>query len=127
MTGMEIVREETQRMLRGFVPLTLVAFGVFLLAGSDPARAAVSLLFGACYSLLLFRMIGRSAAKAALFPPAQGTRIVRRGYFFRYILTGVMVVLAIKAPFIHPIAAVLPLFFPKIILLWSSISQRKGG
>ncbi|MDO4269995.1 MAG: ATP synthase subunit I [Eubacteriales bacterium] len=127
MTGMEIVREEARRMLRGMVPLTLIAFGAFVLFGCAPLRAAVSLLLGACYSLLLFRMIGRSAVKAVLFPPEQGTRIVRRGYVFRYALTGVMIVLAIKAPFIHPLAAVLPLFFPKFILLWSSVFQRKGG
>ncbi len=127
MTGREIVREETRRMLRAFVPLTLVSFGVFVLVGSEPVRAGVSLLLGAGYSLLLFRMIANSAAKAAMFPPAQGTSIVRRGYFFRYILTGVMVVIAIKAPFIHPIAAILPLFFPKIILVGSSIFLRKGG
>ena len=71
MTGMEIVREETRRMLRGMIPLAVIAFGVFLLAGADPARSAVSLLLGTCYSLLLFRMIGKSAAKAVLFPPAQ--------------------------------------------------------
>ena len=127
MTGMEIVREETRRMLRGMIPLAVIVFGVFLLAGADPARSAVSLLLGTCYSLLLFRMTGKSAAKAVLFPPAQGTRIVRRGYFFRYLLTGVMVFLAIKLPFLHPLAAVVPLFFPKIILLWSMYSKGKGG
>ena len=127
MTGMQIVREETRRMLRGMVPLTLIAFGAFVLAGCEPVRAGVSLLLGACYSLLLFRMIGKSAAKAALFPPAQGTRIVRCGYFFRYVLTGVMVFAAIKAPFLQPLAAVLPLFFPKVILLWSTVVRRKGG
>ena len=126
-TGMQIVREETRRMLRGMAPLTLIAFGVFVLAGCDPAQAGVSLLLGACYSLLLFRMIGKSAAKAALFPPAQGIRIVRRGYFFRYVLTGVAVFAAIKAPFIQLLAAILPLFFPKVILLWSAAVQKKGG
>ena len=33
---MQIVREETRRMLRGMAPLTLIAFGVFVLAGCDP-------------------------------------------------------------------------------------------
>ena len=74
-------------------------------------------------------MIGRSAAKAVLFPPAQGTRIVRRGYFFRYLLTGAAVFAAIKAPFLQPLAAILPLFFPKAVLLWQQArpSARKGG
>lgn len=127
MTGMQIVREETRRMLRGIVPLTLIAFGAFLLAGCDPLRVGVSLLLGAAYSIVLFRMIGRSAAKAVLFAEAQAIRIVRRGYLFRYVLTGLAVFAAIKAPFIHPLAAVLPLFFPKIVLLWYNVVQRKGG
>ena len=86
MKGYEIVREETARLARGMAPLALIAFGILLLAGFEPLRTGVSLLAGTAYSLLLFAMIGRSAARAVLFPPAQGTRIVRRGYFFRYLL-----------------------------------------
>lgn len=122
---MEIVREETRRMARGMAPLTLIAFGALMLAGFDPVRTGLSLLLGVCYSLLLFRMISRSAAKAVLFPPEQGTRMARRGYVFRYVLTGVFVVAAIKAPPIQPLAAILPLFFPKILLLLRATVHRK--
>lgn len=99
------------------------------LAGFEPLRTGVSLLAGTAYSLLLFAMIGRSAARAVLFPPAQGTRIVRRGYFFRYLLTGAAVFAAIRLPQLQPLAAILPLFFPKLILLWQQVrpSVRKGG
>lgn len=123
----DIVREESTRMLRGMIPLTLIAFGAFVLCGSDPLRAGISLLAGSCYALLLFHMIGRSAAKAVLFPPAQGIRIVRRGYLLRYVLTGVLVFAAIKVPFLHTLAAILPLFFPRLVLLWQNVVQRKGG
>ena len=94
--GYEIVREETARLARGMAPLALIAFGILLLAGFEPLRTGVSLLAGTAYSILLFAMIGRSAARAVLFPPAQGTRIVRRGYFFRYLLTGAAVFAAIQ-------------------------------
>lgn len=126
--GYEIVREETGRMVRGMAPLALIAFGVLVLAGFDPVRVGVSLLLGTAYSVFLFAMIGRSAAKAVLFPPAR-TRIVRRGNFFRYLLTGAAVFAAIKAPFLQPLAAILPLFFPKAVLLWQQArpSARKGG
>lgn len=127
MTGIEIVREEWTRMLRGTLPLTLIAYGVFALAGSGGVPTVAGLLLGAVYSLFLFWMIAKNAAKAMLFPPEQGTKVVRRGYVFRYVLTGVLIMLAIKAPFINPLAAVVPLFFPKIVLLLSSLYQRKGG
>ena len=126
----EIVREETARLARGMAPLVLIAFGILLLAGFEPLRTGVSLLAGTAYSILLFVMIGRSAARAVLFPPAQGTRIVRRGYFFRYLLTGAAVFAAIRLPQLQPLAAILPLFFPKVILLWQQVvrpSARKGG
>ena len=127
--GYEIVREETARLARGMAPLALIAFGILLLAGFEPLRTGVSLLAGTAYSILLFAMIGRSAARAVLFPPAQGTRIVRRGYFFRYLLTGAAVFAAIRLPQLQPLAAILPLFFPKLILLWQQVhpSVRKGG
>jgi len=123
--GYEIVREETARLARGMAPLVLIAFGILLLAGFEPLRTGVSLLAGTAYSLLLFAMIGRSAARAVLFPPAQGTRIVRRGYFFRYLLTGAAVFAAIRLPQLQPLAAILP----KVILLWQQVrpSARKGG
>lgn len=127
MMGMEIVREEWTRMLRGTVPLTLIAYGVFALAGYGGVPTVTGLLLGACYSLFLFWLIAKNAAKALLFSPEQGTKVVRRGYVFRYVMTGVLIVCAIKAPFINPLAAVLPLFFPKIVLLLSSLFQRKGG
>ena len=104
MKGYEIVREETARLARGMAPLVLIAFGILLLAGFEPLRTGVSLLAGTAYSILLFAMIGRSAARAVLFPPAQGTRIVRRGYFFRYLLTGAAVFAAIRLPQLQPLA-----------------------
>ena len=125
MTGTKIVREETKRMARCMAPLTVIAFGMLVLAGFAPIQIGFSLLLGACYSVILFWMIGRSAAKAVLFSPDYGTRIVRLGYVFRYVLTGVLVAAAIKAPVIQPFAAILPLFFPKGILLWQATIHRK--
>ena len=125
--GMQIVREELARLIRGMVPMTLIAYGVFALCGHAGLDTVCSLLLGFAYAMLLFFLIGKSAVKATLYPPAQGTRIVRKGYMVRYLMTGVFVVAAIKLPFLNPLAAVLPLFFPKIILLMSSVFQRKGG
>ena len=65
--GYEIVREETARLARGMAPLVLIAFGILLLAGFEPLRTGVSLLAGTAYSILLFAMIGRSAARAVLW------------------------------------------------------------
>ena len=54
-------------MARGMAPLTLIAFGALTLAGFAPVQTGFSLLLGACYSIFLFRMIGRSAARLCCF------------------------------------------------------------
>ncbi len=125
MNGMDIARQETRKIARGMPPLCLIAFGAMVICGFSPVRTAVSLIAGAAYSVLLFGMIGRCAAKAVLFPPAQGTKIVRRGYAFRYLLTGFVLVLAIKLPFFYPLAVAVPLFFPKILIIFNNV--KKGG
>lgn len=127
MTANEIVRQEAVRLARGVSALTVLAFGVFLLLGYGSLRTAWSLLAGAAFSLVLFLLIGRSAVRAVLFPAPQATRVLRKGYAFRYLLAGAYVVLALKSPLLQPAAAIVPLFFPRIVLLLGSISQRKGG
>lgn len=127
MTSGEIIIQEAKRLLLGMVPLMLVAGGFFLLAGYGDLRTLGSLLGGTAYSFCLFLMIGANASKALLYPPAQAIKLVRRGYMFRYMLTGVLVVLAFKLPFINAAAAILPIFFPKLILLVNSIFRKKGG
>lgn len=127
MKGMEIVWQEAAHILRGVVPLTLITFGIFALLGYGGWQTALSLVLGAAYTMLLFIMIGKNAVKATYFTPEGATKRVHGGYMFRYVLTGVLVILAIKIPFINPLAAVAPLFFPKLVLIFSGIFCRKGG
>lgn len=121
------IRGEAKRLLAGIVAFVFLASGLFLLAGRADLRTFASLFGGAGYSFCLFLMISANASKALLYPPETAIKLVRRGYMFRYLLTGVLVVLALKLPFINSFAAILPLFFPKVILLIHSVFQRKGG
>lgn len=127
MTGKEIVREEAGRLARGMLALMLVSGGVLVLCGQGSVRMAVSLLIGTAFALALFVMMASNAARSVIFSPAQAGGFMRRGYALRYLLVGVYVVCAVKLPYFHPLAAILPLFFPKVILLTHSIFPKKGG
>lgn len=123
----EIVKTEAKRMAIGMILLSSAVCLGFVLLGYDIPQTIVSVLFGTLYSFVLFFMVCTSAAKAAAFPAVQAMRYIRRGYVVRYLLTGVIIVFILKAPFFNMAAAILPLFFPKIILLVSSILLKKGG
>lgn len=126
MKGMEIVWNELKLILRSMVPLSLISFGVFVLCGYSAMRTAVSLIIGAAYTCFWFLLVGKNAVKSIHFSPERATKVVQRGYLFRYALTGVFVLCAIKIEFLYAVATVLPLFFPKIFYLLSNIFRKNS-
>ncbi len=127
MTGFQIVREEAAHLAKGMMPLAVVAGAVLALCGQASWRMVISLAFGTCYAWVLFVLMGRNVARSVTLPPGQAEACMRKGYALRYALTGVVILVVLKLPFFHPLAAILPLFFPKLVLLFGSAFQRKGG
>lgn len=127
MTGFEIVREEAVHLAKGMIPLAFLTGGVLVLCGHASWRMVISLAFGTCYAWALFVLMGRNVARSVILPPGQAEACMRKGYALRYALTGAVILAVLKLPFFHPLAAILPLFFPKLVLLFGSAFQRKGG
>ena len=128
MDAFEVVREETRRMARGCIPLALLAYAAFALAGYYHWGVALSLVLGTAYTLFNFNLMARTAVRAALLgDPARAQRLQSSRYLMRYALTGLLLVGAVKFPPLNAVAVAIPLFFPKIILIASGIFQRKGG
>lgn len=128
MDAFDVVREETRRMARGCVPLALFAYAAFALFGYYHWGVALSLALGTAYTLFNFRQMACTAVRAALLgDPVRARRLQSSRYFLRYALTGVLLVGVIKCPPLNALAAAVPLFFPKIILVASGVFQRKGG
>lgn len=127
MTTEQIVREEAKNLAKGMLPLFFLTLIGLLVCGQRSVGTMVSLVGGTAYSFGLFLMIGANAAKAVLYPAEQAVVIVRKGYALRYCITGALLVMVFNCPFFNPVAAVLPLFYPKIVLLANSIFPKKGG
>ncbi len=123
----EQINREYRWMLGGMAALTAVSFAVLVLAGCAPLNTGFSLLIGLAYALLWFWMVICSAQRAVRLPPGLGRWVVRRGYLLRYGLTGIVILAAIRLPWVQPVAMVLPLFFPRLLLVWNSAFRRRGG
>lgn len=127
MISNEIVKEELQKLARGILPMMLLTGGILVLCGQASVRMLWSLLLGSAYALTLFALMGSNVARSVLLPPGKAEASLQRGYVFRYCLTGAFIIFMLKHPLFHPWAAILPLFFPKLVLLAGSIFQKKGG
>ena len=128
MTPNKIVMDELRRQAVCTAPLCLILTGVLILFGRDPARVALSAAAGYLYTLFNFYMIGRSSAYAAQqTDPARATKIVMNGFAQRYILSALYLVFVFLSGIFDVVAGVMPLLFPKVILLIFHIVQKKGG
>lgn len=127
MKDYEIVREEAARLKRGMVLLAVLTGIVLALCGQASWRVAISVALGTCYAWALFVLMGRNVVRSVALPPGQAEACMRKGYMLRYVLTGAVILAVLKLPFFHPLAAILPLFFPKLVLLFGGKFQKKGG
>lgn len=124
----EIIQTEFRRMCRGTMAFALITIGILVLFKQQPSSVVLGTVLGSCYTLFNFRMVCSNAIKALMFTkPQQAQRRVYAGYARRYLTTAIFLFLVISTPQIHLAAAVIPLVYPKLILLTSNINLRKGG
>ena len=151
----QAVRQETLRIAIGVAVLTVLMIGVFLIIGRFSLPMLLSALLGAAFAIGNFfwmamsvqgavnRMDGvqlppkteeEEAAeaedpKAAKELTPEGKQIrgsIQRSYLVRMALLAGLAVLVISVPFFDPIAALVPLLFPRIVISLGNIFPNKG-
>ena len=123
-----IARAETRRIARGCVPLAVLTYGVFALFGHYGLSTVLGLLPGTLFTIWNFYAMASAAERwTQLGDPARAQKAMTRGYIVRYALMAALIVAAVLLEPVNPLAAAIPLFYPKIILLASGLFQKKGG
>ena len=144
-------RQETLRMAIGVAILTVLMVGVFLIIGMFDATVLAGAVFGGAFAVLNFFLMALGVQKAAevmngvqLPPeeePAEGEepadkplspeatkarQKMQLSYTGRMLLTVVFAIIALLVPGIHPVAALLPLLFPRIVITIQGLVQKNG-
>ncbi|MBU4542121.1 MAG: ATP synthase subunit I [Firmicutes bacterium] len=113
---------ETKIMIDGgVVCLGLMLFAFF---ASDPLFFVLGVLFGGAYSILNFRFMQLTFDKAMKIPSARAQKYVQTRYFLRYLLTGVVIYVAIINPWLNIVGVILGLVAVKIsVLINTTVSK----
>ena len=123
---MDVVREELKKLIPGCAILTAIMLIICAPAGIFSSRLLLGALFSYVYSLLYFYMQGVSVVKALQMDPEQARKYMPAQYFLRYFITAVVLFVALKAK-LHILGVVLPLFFPKLVILFHHVFKKKVG
>lgn len=116
----EAVRRETGRVALHVVFMTAVMLTIFFaLHLALPAKVSFSpgtvfsALPGAAVGVLNFFLMGLTVQHVAgLEDPREAKRFMQKSYVSRNTMQFVWMILAVAVPVIHPVAGILPLFFP---------------
>jgi len=105
--------------------LSILMQAVFLLIGKWDWTVLTGNLLGGFAALLNFFLMGLGVQQAAGKEDAKDVkRVVQVSYSLRMLLVGVFAVVGVVSPWFHSVAAVVPLLFPRIGVLFR---PRFGG
>lgn len=138
-------------MAVGVTILSVLMVGIFLIIGMFDTTVLLGAVLGTAFAVLNFFLMALGVQKAAevmngvqLPPeeePAEGeepadkplspeaTRAkqkIQLSYTGRMLMTVVFAIVALLVPGIHPVAALLPLLFPRIVITIQGLGQKNG-
>lgn len=107
--------------------LISVGLALFSFLTQNPLTFALGVLFGGLYSILNFKLMQLTFDKAMKMPSARAQKYVQTRYFLRYLITGVVIYVAIMNPWVNIIGVLLGLVAVKISVLFNTTLPKKNA
>ena len=112
------VKKETRLIALWTALLTLLMEAVFLILGKWDWTVLFGGLLGACAAVLNFFLMGLGIQKALGQEAKDAKNLIRLSQSLRLLMLGLVVVLAFVVQVFNPVATVIPLFFPRVAILF---------
>lgn len=125
MRKLSITLKTVVSISKGVLFLDAIVLVILAITGMISKTIIVSLGFGSIYAILNLRLLSLALEKALKMAPSRAQIYASSQYFLRMALTAVVILLALKADYLNPIAVIAPMFFPKIVILGNNIIKAK--
>ncbi|MBM7561296.1 hypothetical protein JOC49_000816 [Fusibacter tunisiensis] len=122
---MDSVRQLEFRLIKIMGVFDLVLVGIGLLFFKEPWAFIIGVVFGSAIAALNFLQLGNTLTRAVTLPPKQAQAYTTTQYFIRFLISGVVIALSIKAPYINVLGTVLGLVSIKFIILATHLFNDK--
>lgn len=101
-------------MIKGMLGFTLIAYIVGLFMTSNVIGWTVGIAFGLIIALLKLRLMEKTFSKAVALPEAKAKGYTQKHYMMRYLLTGVVLMVAALTPGINLLGVFIGLLSMKV-------------
>lgn len=118
----ELSRENRIMMVTGLMAGILMVLGGLV---TSSMAFVLGVLVGSLYSIFNFKLIHLILKKAIKMPPNKAQSYVQTRYLMRYLLTGVVIYLAIIAPFFDAVGLIMGLLAMKLSILLCEVFVKE--
>ena len=121
---MDATLRETIKIFKGIVVLDVIFIAIIYILGKFDIPMLQGILIGSVYALLNFRLIAVSLNRAVQMSPGRAQVFASISYMGRLALTAAIILAAIKVDYINAFGVIVPMFFPKIIIVSLAINRK---
>jgi len=107
----------------GFISLGLM---LFAFTTAEPIKYMLGVFFGGLYSILSFRLLKLDIEKAIKMPSAKAQSYFQTRYFLRFLITGVVIYVALINPWLNIIGVLLGLLAVKLSVYLNEFLSKKN-
>ena len=123
---MDPIKTLIKDIMKWVVGLSVLACILFVIFFRVNAQALIiGLVFGASIGMLNFIDLSHTLQQAVHKNPAKAQSYTVRKYFMRYIINGVVIFIAVVAPYINVIGTVLGMLLIKISIMITNLFNDK--
>lgn len=126
MIGVE-VKEELKKIAFCSIFLNIAVFLISITLMGLNISIPIGLLLGTLVMLLNMLLLGLFIKRVLTGSKKNAQFTMITGYLFRLLIVGILFFASVKIDFIHPLGAMIPLFYPKIIYMSGAIFKHKRG
>lgn len=118
------VIRETRYIAGVTIILSVIMEAVFLIIGMWSYKVLLGNILGAAVAVVNFLLMGITVQKAVQKDEKDAATLMKLSQTLRNMMLLIAAVLAIVLPFINPLAAIIPLFFPRIAITLIPLRDR---
>ena len=125
-----MILEKVVKLQYKIIVIDVVALLVLMMLSffmtKNPMPWIMGYLFGGMIGILNFILLGRTLYRASMMSPQRAQIYASSNYFLRLLITGVVLIIGLKADYLSSIAVVIGLLLIKQIIFFSQFKGSKN-
>lgn len=118
---MGLTRDIQLKLIKWVLIIDLILIIIAFIFLNNPTNWVMGLIFGGLIGVLNFAELGRTLEVAVTMNPTRAQRYAASKYLLRYIITGIVILISLKANYINTLGTIIGLLLVKFVIISTNL------